>query len=178
MKEFIEKLIGRLEEITELIRPVGWSKKIEVVKTKAVIEIVNQLAEEYNNESVKGDLISRSTLLEEIKSLRVTIMGLRAGKGILAEYANQYKDTLLRVIEEQPTAYNNGWIPCSQQMPPPPKINPAFQNKPLELYLVSEENADYPYRVFWNGKFFTDGWSKVDAVAWQPLPPVYQSKGE
>ena len=49
MKEFIEKLIGRLDEITELIRPVGWSRKIELVETKAVIEIVNQLAEECKN---------------------------------------------------------------------------------------------------------------------------------
>ena len=50
-----------------------------------------------------SDLISRSALLEETKSLTVTVMGLRAGKGILHEYAKQYKDTLLRIIEEQPT---------------------------------------------------------------------------
>ncbi len=50
-----------------------------------------------------SDLISRSALLEEVKSLTVTVMGLRAGKGILHEYAKQYRDTLLRVIDEQPT---------------------------------------------------------------------------
>lgn len=50
-----------------------------------------------------SDLISRSALLEEAKSLTVTVMGLRAGKGVLHEYAKQYKNTLLRIINEQPT---------------------------------------------------------------------------
>jgi len=31
----------------------------------------------------------------------------------------------------------------------------------------------YPFRAFWNGKFFTDGLNKVDAVAWMPLPSPY-----
>lgn len=51
-----------------------------------------------------SDLISRSALLEEVKSLRVTVMGLRAGKGVLHEYAEQYRDTLLRIINEQPAS--------------------------------------------------------------------------
>ena len=49
-----------------------------------------------------SDLICRSALLEEVKSLTVTVMGLRAGKGVLHEYAKQYRDTLLRNINEQP----------------------------------------------------------------------------
>lgn len=49
-----------------------------------------------------SDLISRSALLEEVKSLTVTVTGLRAGKGVLHEYAKQYRDTLLRIINEQP----------------------------------------------------------------------------
>lgn len=71
-----------------------------------------------------------------------------------------------------------GWIPCSVALPQQPEENPIFDNKPLELYLVSVKNADYPIRAFWNGKFFTDGWSKVDVIAWQPLPQPYQPKGE
>lgn len=50
MKEFVDKLIERLEEVAELIRPVAWSRKIEVVETKAVIQIAKELAEEYNND--------------------------------------------------------------------------------------------------------------------------------
>lgn len=47
------------------------------------------------------DLISRKELIEEIKSLRVTIIGARAGKGILDKCMNEYKDSILRIINEQ-----------------------------------------------------------------------------
>ena len=120
MKEFVDMLIKKLEEISEPIRPVGWSRKIEVVETKAVIDIVNQLTDDYNN----------------------------------------------------------GWRDFSIEIPPYPKKNPLFDNKPLELYFVSDICADYPFRAFWNGKFFTDGFSRVDVVAWQPLPPAFKPKGE
>ncbi|MBQ8559068.1 MAG: hypothetical protein IJ439_03685 [Tyzzerella sp.] len=52
------------------------------------------------------DLISRSALKQEIESLRMTITGLRAGKGILQKIMNEYRDSVLRIIDEQPTAYN------------------------------------------------------------------------
>ena len=55
---------------------------------------------------MSGDLISRSALMEEIKSLQVTVTGLRAGNGILREIMEQYKASVLRVIDEAPTAYN------------------------------------------------------------------------
>ena len=50
MKEFIEKLIGRLEEEKEYC---SYNPKIRDEAINKVIGIVNQLAEEYNNESVK-----------------------------------------------------------------------------------------------------------------------------
>lgn len=49
-----------------------------------------------------SDLISRSKLREEAESLRVTITGLRSGKGILADYMKQYRESFLRMIDEQP----------------------------------------------------------------------------
>lgn len=74
--------------------------------------------------------------------------------------------------------HNVGWISCSDKLPPQPKENPLFDNKALELYLVSDGYSDYPFRAFWNGKFFVDGFSSVDVIAWQPLPTPYQPKGE
>jgi uncharacterized paraquat-inducible protein A len=50
-----------------------------------------------------SDLISREKLIKEAESLRVTIMGLRSGKGILAEYAKHYRESFLRMIDEQPS---------------------------------------------------------------------------
>ena len=142
MKEFIEKLIGRLEEQqaeaeNEMHRlrsgdytlPCSYDitdiKEIASESFKESIQIVNELAEEYK-------------LLENIEQL------------------------------------NNGWMPCSRELPPQPKENPLFEYKPLELYLVSLSSTDYPWRAFWNGKYFTDGFSKVEPIAWMPLPAPYK----
>lgn len=51
---------------------------------------------------MNDDLIRRGELAEEVKSLTVYVNGLRAGKGVLQEYAKQYRDSLLRIIDEQP----------------------------------------------------------------------------
>lgn len=48
-------------------------------------------------------LIYADNLREEIESLSMTITGLRAGKGVLAEFMKQYRDSVLRIIDEQPT---------------------------------------------------------------------------
>lgn len=67
------------------------------------------------------------------------------------------------------------WIPCSKELPPKPGQNPLFECAKVELYLVSVGSEFYPFRAFWNGKDFTDGFSKVDAEAWMPLPEPYKA---
>ena len=67
------------------------------------------------------------------------------------------------------------WIPCSEALPPKPEENRAFDKKPV--YLVSVNGEDYPFRAFWNGVNFTDGWHILDVIAWMPLPEPYH-KGE
>lgn len=68
---------------------------------------------------------------------------------------------------------NNGWIPVEERLPEAPEENPIFDNKPLELYLV-DIGVKYPIRAFWNGREFTDGWSILKVIAWQPLPEQYR----
>ena len=46
-----------------------------------------------------SDLISRSALIEEIKSLSIVLNGKQI-------FSDDAKDTVLRIINEQPTAYN------------------------------------------------------------------------
>ena len=46
-----------------------------------------------------SDLISRSELLEEIKSLSIVLNGKQI-------FSDDAKDTVLRIINEQPTAYS------------------------------------------------------------------------
>ena len=87
-------------------------------------------------------------------------------------------DDITTIVNQLAEEYNGGWIPCEKEMPPQPQDNPLFENKPLELYLATEKGSDYPWRVFWNGKYFTDGWSKVNVIAWRPLPEPYKPKGE
>ena len=76
----------------------------------------------------------------------------------------------------------NTWIPCSERLPEEPKENPVFDGKYLEVYLVTtkygsnEQDKVYPFRAFWNGINFTDGWNILDVIAWMPLPEPY--KGE
>lgn len=81
---------------------------------------------------------------------------------------------VLQVISEQP---KTDWIPCEAELPPKPKENPLYENKPLQVYLVSVKSGEEPFRAFWNGKNFTDGWSKLDVEAWMPLPQPYKKEG-
>ena len=55
---------------------------------------------------MSDDLISRKALLEEIQSFRCSITGLRAGKGVRASAADEYRKSILQIIEDQPTAFD------------------------------------------------------------------------
>ena len=94
MNQFIEMLIGKLEEISEPIRPVGWSRKIEAVETKAVIDIVMQLAEDYNNGW-------RSTELE---------IPLQSDEILLVQCNGRYKNTVFHNALELASYTEEGWI--------------------------------------------------------------------
>lgn len=55
---------------------------------------------------MSDDLISRKALMEEIDSLTISITGLRAGKGVLVKFMEEYKKSVLKCIDEAPTAYD------------------------------------------------------------------------
>ena len=63
-------------------------------------------------------MIDEKKLIDEIKSLSVTItgLGLRAERGVLATFEEEFRKSVLRTIDEQPRV--DGWIPCSVSMPP------------------------------------------------------------
>lgn len=68
MNEFIEKLIDRLEE-REVQAYAKTDGGVTYTAYRNAIEIVNQLAEEYNNEAVKGDLISKKAVITELNGI-------------------------------------------------------------------------------------------------------------
>ncbi len=48
--------------------------------------------------------IDADALMEELKSLSITVTGFRGGKCYLSKIVEEYKDSVLRIIDEQPTA--------------------------------------------------------------------------
>lgn len=50
-----------------------------------------------------AELIKKGALSEEIESLTVHVTGLRAGNGVLSKFMTEYRKSVLRVIDEQPT---------------------------------------------------------------------------
>lgn len=50
-----------------------------------------------------AELIDKGALSKEIESLTVHITGLRSGKGVISNYMDEYRKSVLRIIDEQPT---------------------------------------------------------------------------
>ena len=126
MKEFIEKLIGRLEEYQENNTQCKPSDDYELGQFSAceyAIEIVKQLAEEYNND---------------------------------------------------------GWIPCSKQLPPhsddllliqcsgKPKNNIVFDNA---FCLASYTKEGWLLELY-------PEWKGAEVIAWMPLPEPFKPIAE
>lgn len=132
-------------------------------------------------------MIDENKLIEEIKSIQVTVNGLRPGR-VLREYEKQYKESILRIIEEQPKedvpfAYVNKWIPVSERLPK--------QDEGSEYYtsvIVTLDNgrvAEGCYRdkekEWWadapDGEHYSENVTG-HVIAWMPLPEPYKPKGD
>lgn len=48
-------------------------------------------------------LIDADELMEEIRSYRMKVTGLRAGKGVLNKFMRNFIEGILKIIDEQPT---------------------------------------------------------------------------
>ena len=153
MKEFVEKLIGRLEELGWVFAdyyPDGTAinrKRKKSVAYDDVISIANQLAEEYKDKDCSQ--CSRRSW-----------------------YQKGYADAEKKFAEE----YNNGWIPyvTNEELPTNgQKVWLSFTNE----YTSFVKSAYWIYDHFeWaNGKKVKDFPS-----AWKPykIPEPYQKEGE
>lgn len=83
---------------------------------------------------------------------------------------NKVKDLICR----QPKV--GVWIPVSERLPDEPEENPEFEYRRLEMYLVCVDGCKYPFRAFWDGKYFADGFCRVSVTAWQPLPGSFKEE--
>lgn len=128
-----------------------------------------------------------STISELVKKLRNhaqwEYLVDRRGSMLIQEAANvieEMSEKLLAANMERSSQYGDGgWIPCEEQLPEVPESNPDFEGKPLEVYLVVTSEEKYPFRAFWNGKFFADGLNKINNVThWRSLPDLSESYKE
>jgi hypothetical protein len=174
MKEFIEKLIGRLEEEKKQSYYKATSKSgmsIDMGENIAygkAIQIVNQLAEEYklfgNSEQVNG------------KDTNVTTNDLMVVQSLPSLYPLKdfEEEAIHRVVE------NNRWIPCDKQLPGEEYI---LRIEGAEFYkhvLTSTQGEDAQCCVGWYDRE-DDTWYDIEGfayhpIAWRPLPEPYQLK--
>lgn len=163
MKEFIEKLIGRLEEKKsehlhdeEVTQGLGRINLASFCSAKAraldgAIQIVNQLAAEYAD--CYKDCGNCEAYDKEKHHCPKFCMVI---KDALAEMEGNKID----------------WIPCGEQMP----ILTAY-------YLVTIKGFSRPMYAWWISTekkwYYLNSTKEIqDVTAWQPLPAPYQPKGE
>lgn len=120
--------------------------------------------------------IDADMLTEEIKSLSVTVTGLRAGKGILNEFMNEYRKSVIRTIDEQPSKqFDNGWIPVNERLPDE-NISPITQDYYYyECTFTTDRVTEVrPYKFggghWWHGGGCLDGY----ITAWRERPEPYK----
>ena len=194
MQEFIEKLIGRLEKDNRIGRNSLF----------AFIEIINQLAEEYaecykdceqceaydkeKHYCPKWCNVIKNTAKEMVENeLGVILIQLLEAKKNCGEDSDcsecpfgQIEDRC--ILAELQMEHNGGWIPCSERLPEDGvKVLVWFEYFRYGDYnrLFQTKGISFTYNGDWSG-FVNDtsGWSQLRVIAWQPLPPDYQPKGE
>lgn len=177
MKEFIEKLIGRLEELkTDAIDK--WDGGASHRAYSKSIEIVNQLVREYKNNDSKTDYDSIIEFIEsEIERTRT-----------YSEHETQIKIMYFvkELKEKSETVCNpkrlGGWISCKERLPE--------RNKPVLCWVRSTTIASG--ETFIIGSCDHECWflqtyeighhhfpvKDYEVVAWQPLPTPYKESEE
>lgn len=120
------------------------------------------------------ELIDRKALKEEIESLRMTITGMRNGKTMTAKALEEYKKSILRIIDAQQTVNNDGWNPVEEGLP-------EEGQKVLVWYEYSRYGEyNRMFKTYGIGWQFDGHWSgdmsgtKARCIAWQPLPERYK----
>lgn len=124
---------------------------------------------------MSDDLISRKELLEELKSFRCTLTGLRNAKGIIARAADEYKKSILKIIEEQPAAVKaeNRWIQITERYPRQGEyMGIGYKRIPyFKLLNIAYITTKVEYAIgYYDGYKWTDDRHRIlqNVAAWKP----------
>ena len=119
-------------------------------------------------------MIDEKELIKQIESLRVTITGLRARQSVLNEYAQHFKDSVIKIIDEQQKV--GEWIPVKDRLP----------DKEGDCYginIVTLESGEVCIGVYrnddklWYTRLFEGETlynNKRNVIAWGPLPEPFK----
>lgn len=67
------------------------------------------------------------------------------------------------------SSLSDAWITVDVKLPPVPKPNHSFKG---DIYLIATKKGTVPFRAVWNGEYFSDGFEKLEVIAWMPLPAM------
>lgn len=118
-----------------------------------------------------NDLISRKALIEEIQSFRCSLTGLRSEKGMLSLVNDQYRKSILQIIEDQPRV--GEWIPVEERLPEVPE-GTEDEDCPEFNVTVDGSVESTTLRYSWDGTWFDDSGNLYNVIAWMPLPESYK----
>ena len=159
------ELFGMYDEYVS----VGWIKEI-------IRSCMNEVAG--TNISVNSDSIDRKNLKEEIESLRIKIIGMRSGKTMAAQALEEYKKSILRIIDEQPTVHaNDNWIPVSERLPEVPEGTEDVYCPEFNVTIKGASKAT-TLKYAPDGTWFDDSGEVYNVIAWQLLPEPYKGGDE
>ena len=177
MKSAFEKIKEMMEETTfkAELHDFGWKGQTvnNLLCLGDAVDIVNQVADEYSSSEIPNKLLD---------SLHSKIL-----KSKFAEEVTEAEiDALVKAkwnMSEKLTS-SDGWIPVSERLPSCEEA--WYHNDEDDVYepnefIVMIKGAELPTVLFYDTEFeeWSDGDHDVyDVIAWQPLPPAYQPKGE
>lgn len=129
-------------------------------------------------------LIDADALSEELSTLTTMVTGLRAGKGVLFEFMKEYRNSVLRVVDEQSTIDpstlrpKGEWISVEDRLPEENARVWVFCGGNTEV-MIYRRDANGDCRFYWEDELgLLSAWYKSKVTHWMHLPELPDMRGD